>query len=462
MDIPMILKKMILFVIIIVNLFIFASCNNIEKQSNQKSDNSEIQLWYYDYGPDLYYSKNITALIESIKEFSEKNNMPLNIVKYNKDILTYKDYVLKRNLAGLNGNMIIIEDVNNMWDLSNQNADYTKLQNYNEIIDEYKDKFCIPIGTSNYYSAIDSKILDNYGLELNKSIISYEEYLERKQEMKEKGAKFRKNLDEIYEIIDYFKNINKISYLNNTNEIFNDKDSLKTSLKSCIIEVYNDLIKYNNDDKLNFYDIRRREAGNIYDESSNLYIYKENGLRTLTDYIGYQDFYELVSNNTLVVSSIPGKSPCFFMYKKITNNRIWELANLIVSEDSYKTISGLNHVYAPIFIGEKTKSILELDENCKYNGIHKRAAEQGQEKSIILSELINEGLEMTIENQETRKLLAKYNFSNKDYNNKISEFIREGVFKLIENNLDYKGEKVNQTLNDEINNFIDNFSIHNN
>lgn len=470
--------SVILILTVIFSLLILTSCNNRNAfngeahsykseddentQSNKKDDNSEIQLWYYDYGPNLFYSKNITALIESIKVFSEKNNIPLNIVQYDKNTLTYKDYILKRNLAALNGNMIIIEDVNDMWDLLNQNADYTKLESYNEIFDEYKDKFCIPIGTSNYYSAIDSSILDNYGIKLNRSIITYEEYLEKKQEMKEMGAKFSKNLDEVYEIIDYFKTIYEISYINATSEIFNDKDKLKAALKSCIIEVYDDLIKYNNGDKLNSYDIKRRDFGNIYDENSNLDIYKEYGLRTLTDYIGYQDYYELVSDNILVVSSIHAESPCFFMYKKITNERIWELANFIVSEDGYETISGLYHVYAPIFKGETIKDVLELDKNYKYKGPHKKAAEQGQEKSIIMYRLISEGLEIAVENQETRKLLAKYNFTNRDYSNKFSSFIINSVFNLIDNDLNYKDEKVNKTLDEEINEFVENFSIHNN
>lgn len=44
--------------------------------------------------------------------------------------------------------MIVIDDVRDMYDLKGANADYKKLENYNNLLSGYKDRFCIPLGVA--------------------------------------------------------------------------------------------------------------------------------------------------------------------------------------------------------------------------------------------------------------------------------------------------------------------------
>lgn len=442
---------------IVVLLMTLASC------TKKNDDTAEIQLWYYDYGIYNQYSASIEKLIPAIKHFCERNNIPLNIVKFDKETLSYDDYILKRNLVAANGNMIIIEDIRYLWDLAEYHADYTKLENYNKLIDEYKVGFCIPLGVHNSVIVLNRKILDYYGIKLDKSIITYDEYLKIKQEMKENGAKFYANYYEFSEKLNYYKNKYGLMYINNESKIFNNKDKFKTALKSAIVETCDDFIKYNDGDKFNPYAQEKRKDYNINDENSELDIYQLTNYLSLTSYYQLESNYDFIFNNSdniLVGTEFPLESPCFYMYNKISNKRIYEIANFIVSESSYSIISDSLHIYSPVFDVERAWNVLDFDENLKYKGQYKKLAEtQGVEKYINLSNLIDEIPEILIKNKETRKFLADYFFVNRDYVNVITKFMGETVLKLSENNFDYKSKEINEELDKDINEFINNFSI---
>lgn len=450
----MILKKITLIIFIIAILFTFMSCNY------KKNNNAEIQLWYYDYGYQTLYYEDTMNLITNIKLFCDKNKIPLKVNKYSKNTLSYNDYVLKRNLAAMNGNMIIIEDLKYMWDLSEHHADYSKLENYDNLIDSYKGRFCIPIGIDQGTGMIERSILDYYSIELSKSIITYNEYLEIKNQMKDKGAKFYLNRLEFNEIIDYYRTKHDLMYVNVTNEIFNNLDKLKIALKSSIIGICDDYIKYN-ESKLDLNELYNPKYTNVYDVNSELKVYFRPGIWIpLSNYKLYIQDNELIYNGiSLVYSSKSSISPCFFMHEKITNDRTWDVANFIVSESSYKTISGWHHKYLPTFKSKKVRDILELDEEFNYNGPYKIAAEQGEEKSIKISKHINEISEMVIKNKETTDLIADYCFNNNDYSNNNYIFIANIVEELSKINFDYKNEEASKMLDTEIDKFINNFNI---
>ncbi len=451
------IKKLISVILIITMIFTFASCDKTKK------DNATIQIWYYDYGNDIAYFNSIMSIISNVKLFCDREDIPLELVKYDKKTISYEDYVLKRNIAAAGGNIIIIEDVKYMWDLSKQHADYTKLDNYENLLDVYKDKFCIPIGVLYEAQVINRGILNYYDINIDKSIITYDEYLEIKHQMKEKGARFKMNLEEYSEKTNYYINKYGLSYVNETSEIFNDKNKFKTALKNIIIETCDDFILYNDGklDQDNIYAQNGVRTYNIYDENSQLYIYEESGANSLTNYYNFSMYSDLILNNILVVSSMNYSiSPCFYMANKITNDRIYEVADFIVSEDTYKSISDGVHPYSPVFNGEKTRKILELDENLKYTGIYRINAERGQEKDVKMCKLIDEVFEMLIKNEETSKLLAEYYFINRDYVNKINSFILNSVIDLSKEGFDYKDEKINKMLDEKIDDFITNFNIH--
>ena len=103
--------------------------------------------------------------------------------------------------------------------------------------------------------------------------------------------------------------------------------------------------------------------------------------------------------------------------------------------------------------------VLELDENFKYIGPHKKTAEQGIEKSLKISNLIDEVNNMVILNKETRDLFANYYFIDKNYSNEITKFIENSVTKLFENNYNYKNKENNEVLDKDIDEFIKKLTI---
>lgn len=473
------MKNKFLSIFLIISILLIPSSMTLSSCSKVTDDNAEIQLWTYDYGQNnrfdgnyynaSFYSNDLEKLIKNIKVFCEENEIPLKVFAYDSKILSYDDYVLKRNIAVSKGNAIIIEDARYLWDLSDKHADYSKLKNYNKLLDAYKDRFCIPIGIGHTNMIINRSILDYYGIELEKSIITYDEYLQIKQNMKDNDARFYVNYYEFLERINFYKKSYDLLNINNSSEILKDIDKFKAALKSIIIETSDDLVKYN-DSKLNMLDLDKQNYSHyIYDEKSKLNMFNQlpNGAfarLTMTSFPSLNERYNYISENNIVVFNPPYTiSPSFFMYEKITNDKIYELANFIISEESYKIISERGrayNIYMPSFKGEITRESLELDENFNYNGIYKIAADSGDERGTILTKLINEFSEILIKDKKTSKLLVDYYFINEDYSDSINEFIAEVIFKLSEKNFNYKDDDVNKWLDEQIGNYTKNFNIH--
>ncbi len=448
------LKKVIAIILIIMLTFLCISCSN--KADNE---NATIQIWYYDYKNAVAYSDNLNNVLANIRLFCERSDIPVEIIKYDKDSLSYEDYILKRNIAAANGNMIIIDDVNKMWDIAKHHADYTKLENYDNLFSIYKDNYCIPLGVDYNAIPISNKILEYYNISTKKPIITYDEYLKIKQDMKEKGAKLKVSGDvrEFSEIIDYYLNQNGLMLVNEDSEILRDNEKLKKSLKNAIIGVCDDFIMYN-DSSLKLVDKNRLNNGfAIYDDKSELILFDGIGTISLTDYTEFFRFNESILDTTLVIHPRMFLSPCFYMYKKITNDKIYDLANYIVSDAIYVTISGKNHFYSPIFETEKTKNHLELDSNWEYNGAYKKST---KDEDIKICNLINDVFEMLVKDNETSKLISSYYYTNWGYNNRIIGFVADLIRdELSIINFDYKNKEANKMIDNKIDEFIKNFNV---
>lgn len=457
-------KKIILIFLVVMTLTMtLTSCS-------KKSDNTaEIQLWYYNYSDNLgkqYYDRIMNPLIIKIKLFCEQNNIPLKVYISDDKIVSYEEYLLKRNLAAATGNLIVIEDVKYLWDLANQHADYTKLKSYNKLLDEYKNRFCIPIGVEHFTRYINRDILDYYNMKVEESFITYDKYLEIKQEMKEKGAKFYMNKYEYKEMLEYYKIKYDLMYVNDTSEILRNTDMLKAALKSCIIDAYEDIIKYNDSGIIDLKLLEKKSFPAFYDENSEINTYYQPNpqsilYRSLTYYKGIADNFNVISDRISVIlpfTETSRYSPCFYMYKKITNQKIYEVADYIINENMYGSIFGNDHTYSPVFTGEKIRDTLELDENLRYIGEYRQLAEQGSERYEEISNYIDE-MYASLNNKETRNIMANYYFSNINYYNKITEFLENTVAKLSENKFDYQNVEINKMLDDDIDEFILNFNI---
>jgi len=54
-------------------------------------------------------------------------------------------------------------------------------------------------------------------------------------------------------------------------------------------------------------------------------------------------------------------APCFYMYKKITNDKIYNVANFIVSESGFQTLVGNEIGTIPKLITDNIKESLKVD-----------------------------------------------------------------------------------------------------
>lgn len=454
------LKRSIFAILIVILIFLCVSCNE-----GSNSDNATIQVWSYDFINAEAYSKALANTLSNIKFFCEKNEIPLEIMRYSEKDISYDDYVLKRNTAVSNGNAIIIEDARYINDLAKHHADYTKLENYDNLLGVYKDKFCIPLGIGHSVLYRYNDAINFYDINTDNPLITYNEYLKIKQQMKEKGARFTLSYLEFKELIDYFLIKNNIKFINEESEILKQSSDFKESLKNAIIELCDDFKLYNN--KILSDNLKYNESTIISYNKNDYTIYDENSQLILCDnlessFITYRGSY--VDNSILdkifVIDPDVFISPSFFMYKKITNDKIYDLANYIVSESSYFYVAGLGPYYAPVFNGEKTRKMFYLNDDWQYEGEFKAKAEKGGDVDKRTYALFSEIYEVIARNEDKSNLLTSYYYTNREYSEVIHNLIADTIIELSNKSYDYKNEDINKMIDDKIDEFVTNFNIH--
>ena len=335
------------FIMIGLSLIVLSSCS-------KKDNNAKIQLWYYEFSGETQYnynSKNFEVIIRKAKTFCENNNIPLEIIKYDEKTLSHDDYILKRNIAAASGNMISIDNIRNLYDLAKHHADYTKLDNYENLLDTYKGGFCIPLCIEDRMDRFDNKLLEFYNLSTDKQFITYGEYLDIKQKLKEKGAKFELNHEEILELLDYHLYSNKLLYLNENSEIIDDDIAFKKALKKILLDTCNDIVSHYDSSDFELINENREYRG-IKDKISEIVFNEPFIPEKLMDPSKSFGDFNVLNKTYLISHHMNINNLCFFMHKKITNDKIYDLANHIVSEEMYLNINK-HFEYLPVFIIKK-------------------------------------------------------------------------------------------------------------
>ena len=452
------LKRVIAIILIIMLVFLCTSCNE-----GTNNENATIQIWAYDYKDSLGYSNGVSSILSNVKFFCDKNEIPIEILIYDPDKMAYNDYVLKRNTAAVNGNIIIIEDARYISDLAVQHADYTKLDSYDSLFDTYKNRFCIPLAISHPITFKYNDAINYYNIITDKVVITYDEYLQMKQQMKQHGAEFKLNRLEFQQSVDYFLIKNEIKYLNVQSAILKNSKKFKEALKNTVVELCNDFVLYNNrvlNSDIKFTDnnatfIFNQDDYTIYDENSGLTLCDYPSIHPLTHYDNYVN--DSILDKTIVLEPDISISPSFFMYKKITNDKIYDVANYIVNENTYLYITQRWHSYSPVFNGEKTRKLFGVDENWQYEGI---GAEKGGDLDKKRYTLYNQIYEMLVKDEEQSNILSSYYYINEEYSNKIYDFIADIIIELSNENYDYKNSEINKMIDKKIDEFVTNFNIH--
>lgn len=451
-------KKFISIILIILTIFLFTACDTV------KNDNATIQVWCYNYSNCGWYTEAIVNVIKELETYCEKNSIPIEIVQYSEDTLAYEDYILKRNSAMANGNMITIDDARSLHDIGKYHADYSKVENYNKLFDAYKDRFCIPIGMGYRSIMINNEILEYYGIRTDRSIITTSDYLDIKQQIREKGGSFRLNFGEYREFIESYLLKNGLMYFDENNKIMDNTNEFKEAIKKSVIEIYNNFKiyyeKYEDIDAV--MDGKLWFTFEIYDENSGLKLTDYENIFMITDYNEYMSLNDDILNKTFVIGDkCTFRSPCVYMHKKITNNKIYDVFNKLIDESTYAVATQEKyHGYAPVQDTEKIRQILEVDNNWQYNGKFLESANMGNEIYKKNIDIINETYELIVKEDETASLIASYYFNNWDYSENVFNCVSGILMGLLSNKLDYKTPEGEDFINKDIDEFITNLNVH--
>ena len=463
----------ILIIIMILSLVLTSCSSKSESSENKKTDKDKvddinaIQLWYYDYIEDYTYSEIVYNISVKIKAYCKLNNIPLKVVRYDKKKLSYDDYVLKRNTAMATGNVIVIDDARKLADVAKQHYDYTKIERYNDLFDLYKNRYCIPLGVGYTTKSIYDELFVYYGVEPSKDIITYEEYLDLKKATKDKGAKFTFSATEWDEITDHNLIKNDLYMLGERSEVIKDENNFREATKNAIRGIYNDYMKYYN----SYSDIEaidKEVVRNLmYDLNSKINLFADSSRqRYLTEYWSY---YPGDKNRIhILMPDYTRVSPCIYINKNITDERVLDIVNDTLRLSYYKTFvfdyqDGFVQPapwYSPTSNTADMRKYAEVNADWQYNGILMNFVNRGNTVYDEMIDRVNQAYELLYKSGEVSEKNADYYFSNVDYNNLVKKSVQDLARKLIEDKLDYNDEKVEKMIDKKVNEVIMNFYVH--
>jgi len=463
-----------ILIFMLVILTVLTSCN---KDTNKDT----IQLWHYTESLGLQEIET-QKIIEIAREYCDKNNLKLEVHSYTRETIDVSDYILKRNIASTMGNIIIIDNFENLISLSNQHADYTKIDGYDKLVDAYKGRFCIPLYIKVKFNGIENDFLKSFGIEAYKPLLTHIDYLNLKQKLRENGAMFEINVREFGEIIKYNLSLNGLVFLNIESEIYKNIDELKRMLKKSVLGTFNDILKYHKNLK-----IERKLMNSPYEDTLKD---KNTGLlfsMSQTESMRFQNYidpriiyYNImdVANKTFYIDDfVLSAAPNLFIGGKISNDKIYGLASHIISEETYmlreKHYNFTFPKYLPITKIDKTKEFLEVNDDLEFIGQFEEEIEiaDESERKIKSKNITNSLLDIIYKNDEKSNEIADMNFYDFDFRSEFSfiiyTIISDIAQKLNGENLTIEGFnpndlEINEIIDKRIEGFVKNFNILNN
>jgi hypothetical protein len=463
------MKRLIVIILILMMLFLtLTSC------SQKNDDNAKIQIWRYKINErDAYnYYIAINEIIKNIEFYCNSNNIAYEIIEYDSNTLSYENYVIKRNVAMANGNAIILEDARSLNDIAKESADYSKIPNYANLLDVYKGKHCIPLGIGYSAFSIDNKIIKNYGIDIDNDIMNYYDYLKIIQEMKEKGAKFKFTAQTFDYIVQYYMLKNNIRYLNSDSDIVKNKEEFRLALKNTITDICDDLkLYYPNISKKDIdliLDETKPQDYRVYDEATSLLLldYSEtmrnHNYSALASWTSFYSLVDKIEGKSFVIQNRIHISPCVFVYKKVTNNKIYDVVNALLEEDALsRVVPKVNNIYSPVVDSKKIRESLEVDENWEHNGLLKTLVKNNDKENYKeILKLVNSSYDIIVKDKDKTSELAEIYFSDPDsYYSKINQLINNMI---LECDIMKNGQKeIDDFINKKLDDNITNFYIHN-
>lgn len=449
-----------LFLIIILLIILLTGCStykvgNVSEDQEQDDGIVNVLYYYLDGSEDDY---NLKVAERMLRKYGKENNIEVRVKKYSNEELSHDDFALKRNtMLQSNEADIVFDTADNLYEIKNKCGDYSKLSTYENIWDNLKGYYCIPLFLESKADKLNDEAFEVYGIKPEKNVLTRQEYYEIKQLMKEKGARFALNKCEIMELAEYYITKNNMRIKESDVRYIVDEDALKQT----ILEVYEDIrSNYNEFDESKLkdfdsdYEIRDEVTGEIIrDWHTSLFRYMSN-YEEIIDYVynleGYED--RKSSDSSIFIDDIAVQAGRNFEYpslfiRKNSSDEVYKAASVLFTGKYYKTISPPSQKsgYSPVIDTPEIREYINVDENWNYIGeVYNNGADT---KGV---ELHNRYYEIL------RQKDISNIFTSREFRETVPDFIVEEIEKIIK-----KPEQISN-LDKDIDGFIVNLNIRHN
>ncbi|QSX04956.1 hypothetical protein JYG23_09665 [Sedimentibacter sp. zth1] len=432
-------RKYIWFIIISLLVLSLTSC---KADKNIDTSNNTVHIWMY----DGEYTSSMHDLLPKVRNYCSKNEIPLEIHYYTDDEMTYDDYVLKRNASLYNANSIVWGGPNEMKNVSQKHADYTKIDNYENIGDSFKCLPYIPCSYEAKLDLLDINLLNYYDITIEKDMLSYPEYRSIVFEMIEKGAEFNNEyvINRMYieeKAAKYMLPLNIVELGKNID------DEYKINVIKAIKEVAQEKV-------FNYECANQSSYKRLIDQKTNLYLVVADSRNIYNWYIPYDsengEFRvgkeaETI-NDTIVVYSPIKISSAIYIGENVDNDNIYDLVNYMISPDFYKNEFGnIEDGFMGSNFTFKNDNQEKLYESIKMT----QTKFEGNDNKDIerIEKIINNNVKNGNLSEEYIKLFA-YDIPFNSPNNLLYYFMKEESNKLMNGNIS------DNELKKDVDNFI--------
>lgn len=338
--------KRVFSIIITISLILLIGCNNSTGKDDQRA---EIQLWWYDEGDGNNIDDNkiqainsTRALVEKVKSYCTTAEVPLKLNVYKNSEISYENYVLKRNVNLSKKNVIIMDNASNLYELNQGHCDYNKIDNYKNLYPSLKNLSFIPLDMNTNIFTVNSELLKEYNINLEKNVISYNEYIDCIIKIKEAGGKLQGNNAAYLNLISDLKKEKVMATSSKIDEHNINKDKYKKVIDKYVNSnreflqgknPWSELMDKETKLPLLEYTAMFRDVEAIVSNSD-----ENKGIKCLNIYKNTQSGAEYCKNFNFgkykVVVQNTGMDCCFFIGKNVTNKNVYDIGNLLMSKNT--------------------------------------------------------------------------------------------------------------------------------
>jgi len=443
------MRKIYLF-FTIVAIAVLTSCS---EQMNDEKD--VVKIWWFKEEGNTIYNNIVEATINMIVSCAELNDIEIDIRQFLYSDLSYDDYVLKRNLAIEQGDLdMTIDTSGNLYNLKGKASSYNRIKSYENVFDNLKNQYCIPLCMDMRVNFVNNDALMKYNIQ-PKNLITFDEYCEIKQRMKEAGAEFKLNDAEFDELVEYYYRKNDLKILKGDKGLSIDKKAVLTAVCNIVDDIktnydYDYFIKNPKDGE---YKIIDQKSG--YELSCMQYKYfalsyndlssSRPSIENYTTVLWDNNYFKYISSKSII--------PCLFISKNSKSNNVYTIADKLLSDEFQILLYNSNYV-GVITNSDRVRESIGFDENWNYVGVKNITDEQKKDSPKIypseeeerLYEVLTKGYEII------RKSDMSYFFYS-IYYLKLNEFVINIVTVAI------KDEKILENFDKMADDFIINLNI---